>query len=256
MIRRQVRATILKCYVLGLSVAAIGILLLLRVQSPLSDVQLTISVLALAAGVTALAWAVALTVRPDWHPSLRRLAAFGPARRVAAEIDREAADPSTLRFGTPLRSFRLENNPHPPVLVTRSWVVQVTYVGTCVARLDDILGVRMIRERDVLGRRSVHGVEVLAHHGRDERFFLQEGDAHRLLVELMTRLPWIQGGFDLWGERFNPAERQRLSEAICQERERLQSVEPAELPALIDDKVRHAGTEAEQPATDGSTPSM
>src|SRR5262245_25138265 len=62
-------------------------------------------------GAGVLLWGVLLALHPGWHPVFRRLAPFGPPHEVAAEIDAELAQRGeVVRFGDPVRSFRLASN--------------------------------------------------------------------------------------------------------------------------------------------------
>jgi len=212
------------------------------------------------AGVGALVWGVCLILRPRWHPVLRRLAAFGPPEEVAASIDRELADTAeVLRIGEPRRSFRLAMTLIPPVVVTRSWLVQGTEFGLRLVRLEDIVWVQRViftPPLTVIDDQAsfFHGVAVMVREGKDERFILSETDTHRLLVALLTRLPWVLSGFDPGREQQWRAGAEPLWNAVQQERQQIQALSPDARRSLIDDKVRLAASQVRDIRTHKSEP--
>src|SRR5262245_49286729 len=143
MVLRHVRRTVIRYLVVGLlllcaSVAAVFLSpdLLTRPflpagagGRPLQWYEKAVPFLMIGAalgGAGALLWGVLLALRPQWHPLFRRLAPFGPPHEVAAEVDAELAGDEVVRFGDPVRSFRLASNLYGQVFLTRSWVLQPT----------------------------------------------------------------------------------------------------------------------------------
>jgi hypothetical protein len=192
-------------------------------------------------GATSFVRAIIHSQSPHGHPLLRNLAAFGPPLQVARAIDAELSRvDEVVTIGEPLRSFRLNNHPHHPVQVTRSWVVQQTLDRVQVVRLDEIVWVEKGDHRRV--RVDVYSplVAVRTRRGDELLFFLAEGGVQRLLLELLSRLPWVLSGFDPGREQQWQTDRPRVVQSVEQAREQIQALSPEARRALVDDKVQRA----------------
>ena len=190
-------------------------------------------------GVSALFRAMFLNQYPQCHAAYRSLAAFGPPLAVARAIDLELANAAEIVYiGKPLRSFRLSSSLHQRVQVTRSWVVQPTSYGVRVARLDDIIWVQKGSGFLLEFGAPTAYVEVKVRRGEDVRFPLADTDARRLLLELLTRLPWVLSGFEPERDRQWQANREQVVQAVEQERQQIQSLSPDARRSMLDDKIK------------------
>jgi hypothetical protein len=201
------------------------------------------------AGVVCFVWVALLLLRPTWHPVYRRLSAFGPAREVAAAIDAELARrDEVVRVGS-IRSVRpvpvSDQTPGGAVLLSRSWLLQLTDFGLRVARLEDVVWVRKVSFHAVVAGRPTgaalaYAVEVKVRRGNDELFRCSKEEVDRLLLELLTRLPWVRSGLDERWERQWEGDRPALVADVQRERERIQAGPGEGWAALVRDKVRQA----------------
>lgn len=185
--------------------------------------------------------AIILSLYPHLHPLLRKLAVFGPPVEVARAIDAELRrDDEVVTVGEPLRSFRLNNHPHHPVQVTRSWVVQRILYRVQVVRLDEIVWVEKGDHRRVQVDVYSPFVAVRVRRGEEVLFFLAEAGVHRLVLELLTRLPWVLSGFDPGREQQWRTDREQVVQAVQRARQEIQALSPEARRALVDDKVQRA----------------
>lgn len=266
MIARKVRISILKLYVLALGLALVGFGPM--VQSPHLYraygahavwsgpvrwyeyvVPAILTGMALAS-VATFAWAVVVTVRPSWHLTYRRLAAFGPPYEVAAAIDKELADKGeVVQIGRALRAFRLSNDLHQPTFVTRSWALQFTDFRLHVVRLEDVVWVRKALFWSATADsgaswRANYFVEVKVRKGSTVYFGGREADVDRLLFELISRQPWVlSGANERWDELWR-IDQGQVFERVEAQREQVQAQRPEERRASLEEKVSRARTEA------------
>jgi hypothetical protein len=142
-----------------------------------------------------------------------------------AEIDAELACADEVvtigRTSGPLHLLRGEDA--PPLLLTRSWLMQLTQLGLRLVRLEDMLWVwkYVEEEHSVFGVVRTVIVRVLVHRGAHEEFLLPEAETDRLVLWLLRRVPGIRVGYDprlerLWlmgpeqmGELFDEIQRDR-----------------------------------------------
>jgi hypothetical protein len=184
--------------------------------------------------------AVRLKKRPDRHPVLQRLAAYGDPQEVLSEIDNELAQGDELvTLGRPMKAFRVARAGDGPVLyLTRNWLVQFGEMGVCLARLDDVLWAwkYIVQAPGTLLTTRTYFVRLLVRRGQHEEVLLSESEADRLLLWLLRRAPWIQVGYDprldgLW--LMKPEQLGELFREIEQQRQTLQRQTPAERETAI-----------------------
>jgi hypothetical protein len=86
---------------------------------------------------------------------------------------------------------------------------------------------------------------VKVRQGPNEHFDLMEADAHRLLVELLTRLPWVLSGFDSRRERSWKADRGEVLARVEEQKQQIQALPPEARRPTIEDKIRRAEEQAD-----------
>jgi hypothetical protein len=179
--------------------------------------------------------ALGFSMHPESHPVFQSLTGFSSPYQLAQSIDGELQEtPEVVRFGKPIRSFRLAKSKSPLVFISRSWVVQPLPYTVRAVRISDVV---WIRKR--MHRTRHTDVEIRTRTTAVLFDSLCEADVQRMVRILVERLPWVfLSGFESDLEENWNSDREGFIRMVKQDQEAYAVLSPEAQRRVMDDKIK------------------